>query len=213
MPSAAHKPVLLKDIITALQPQAAGLYIDGTLGAGGHAFSILESSSPDGELLGIDLDPEAIAIASEELSRFGNRAHIVQASYLDMAQEVKKLGWSQVDGILLDVGVSSMQLDHHSRGFSFLHDGPLDMRFSPATPQSAADLVNTLHEDDLADIIFQYGEDRHARKIARIIVNNRPFNTTGELADLILKHIGKKERIHPATRTFQALRIAVNDEL
>jgi len=208
-----HLPVLLETIITALQPRPAGRYIDGTLGAGGHSSSILEACSPDGELIGLDLDPQALALARERLASFGTRAHIVQASYTTMRTEAEKLGWQAVDGILLDFGVSSMQLDTPERGFSFQHDGPLDMRFSPEAAQSAADLVNSLPETELADIIHLYGDERHARKIARIIVNNRPFQTTGELAGLILKHLGKQERIHPATRTFQALRIAVNSEL
>lgn len=213
MGSPAHLPVLLETIITALQPRAAGRYIDGTLGAGGHSSSILEASAPDGELLGLDLDPQALALAREKLAVYGSRAHIVQASYTTMKTAAENLGWDLVDGILLDFGVSSMQLDTPERGFSFLHDGPLDMRFSPEAAQSAADLVNTQPEAELAEIINRYGEERHSRKIARIIVNNRPFHTTGELAGIILKHVGKPERIHPATRTFQALRIAVNNEL
>ncbi|MCX6065603.1 MAG: 16S rRNA (cytosine(1402)-N(4))-methyltransferase RsmH [Chloroflexi bacterium] len=219
MASAPHLPVLYQTIITALEPKSGGRYIDGTLGAGGHAAGILAQSSPSGELLGLDLDPQALAIAHERLAPFGERAHIVQASYTAMKIEAAKLAWDAVDGIILDFGVSSMQLDTPERGFSFLHSGPLDMRFTPNAPVSgagtlsAADLVNTLPEDELANIIFRYGEERLSRKIARTIVNNRPIYTTTELADLILKYIGKKERIHPATRTFQALRIAVNNEL
>lgn len=190
-----------------------GRYIDGTLGAGGHSAGILTESTPAGELLGLDLDPQALAIARERLAVFGDRAHLVQASYTTMKDEAAKLGWDAVDGILLDFGVSSMQLDTPQRGFSFIHDGPLDMRFTPQASLSAADLVNSMPEAELADIIFRYGEERLSRKIARVIVNNRPINTTKELADLILKHLGKRERIHPATRTFQALRIAVNGEL
>jgi len=213
MSPAPHLPVLLKDIITALQPRPAGRYIDGTIGAGGHSSSILDECAPDGELIGFDLDPQALALARERLTAYGKRVHIIQASYTTMKIEAEKLGWNAVDGILLDFGVSSMQLDTPERGFSFLQDGPLDMRFSPQASQSAADLVNTLPEAELADIIFRYGEERLSRKIARAIVNNRPIQTTGELAALILRHLGKKERIHPATRTFQALRIAVNNEL
>lgn len=213
MAEAPHLPVLYKTIITALQPKSAGRYIDGTLGAGGHAAGILAASAPAGELLGLDLDPQALTIARERLSSFGERAHIVQASYTTLKAEAANLGWDAVDGIVLDFGVSSMQLDSPERGFSFLHDGPLDMRFTPQASLSAADLVNSAAEDELADIIFRYGEERLSRKIARVIVNNRPINTTKELADLILKHMGKKERIHPATRTFQALRIAINGEL
>lgn len=211
--NAPHLSVLYNDIIHALSPRAGGRYIDGTLGAGGHAAGILEASASDGELLGLDLDSQALAIATERLARFGGRAHIVRASYLEMAEQAKKLGWDKVDGIVLDLGVSSMQLDNADRGFSFLQDGPLDMRFDPSLGSSAADLVNNLSESDLADIIFRYGEERLSRKIANIIVQHRPFTTTRQLADLLLKTIGKRERIHPATRTFQALRIAVNGEL
>jgi 16S rRNA (cytosine1402-N4)-methyltransferase len=208
-----HLSVLYKDIIHALAPRAGGRYIDGTLGAGGHAAGILQASAPDGELLGLDLDPQALAIATERLAAFGGRAHIVRASYLEMGREAGRLGWERVDGIVLDLGVSSMQLDNAERGFSFLQDGPLDMRFDPSRGASAADLVNGLAENELADLLFRYGEERLSRKIARAIVQNRPFTTTRQLADLVLKTIGKRERIHPATRTFQGLRIAVNGEL
>jgi 16S rRNA (cytosine1402-N4)-methyltransferase len=213
MAQAPHLPVLYKAIITALQPKSPGRYIDGTLGAGGHAAGILAEAAPSGELLGLDLDPQALAIARETLALFGGRTHIVQASYVTMKDEAAKLGWEAVDGIVMDFGVSSMQLDTPERGFSFLSDGPLDMRFSPNAGLSAADLVNSYSEEDLADVIFRYGEERLSRRIARSIVGNRPIHTTKELADLILKSIGKRERIHPATRTFQALRIAVNGEL
>ena len=213
MSEAPHLPVLFKTIIPGINPKGAGRYVDGTLGAGGHATGILEASTPNGELLGLDLDPNALVIARKQLSLFGKRAHIVQASYTAMKDEAAKLGWLAVDGIVLDFGVSSMQLDQPERGFSFLNDGPLDMRFASNTGPTAADLVNTLSEEELADIIFRFGEERFSRRIARSIVGNRPLKTTKELADLILKSIGKKERIHPATRTFQALRIAVNGEL
>jgi 16S rRNA (cytosine1402-N4)-methyltransferase len=213
MSQAPHLPVLYKAIITALDPKSPGRYVDGTLGAGGHAAGILTGSAPNGQLLGLDLDPQALSIARETLAPFGGRAHIVQASYLTMKEEAAKLGWDAVDGIVLDFGVSSMQLDTPERGFSFLNDGPLDMRFTPNAALSAADLVNSFSEEDLADIIFRFGEERLARRIARTIVGNRPIETTRQLADLILKSIGKRERIHPATRTFQALRIAVNGEL
>lgn len=211
--SAPHLPVLYKDIIHALTPRAGGRYVDGTLGAGGHAAGILEASAPDGELLGLDRDPQALAIARQRLAGFGGRAHIVHASYLEMAENAQRLGWDKVDGIVLDLGVSSMQVDSAERGFSFLQDGPLDMRFDPTLGSSAADLVNSLSESDLADLLFRYGEERLSRKIARAIVQNRPLTTTRQLADLVLKTIGRRERIHPATRTFQGLRIAVNGEL
>jgi 16S rRNA (cytosine1402-N4)-methyltransferase len=174
---APHLPVLYKTIITALRPKSTGRYIDGTLGAGGHSAGILTESTPDGEVLGLDLDPQALAIARERLAGFGKRAHIVDASYTRMKDEAENLGWDAVDGIVLDFGVSSMQLDTPERGFSFIHDGPLDMRFSPNASLSAADLVNSFSEAELADIIFRYGEERLSRKIARAVVNNRPINT------------------------------------
>jgi 16S rRNA (cytosine1402-N4)-methyltransferase len=211
--TAPHLPVLYKEIIHALQPKAGGRYIDGTLGAGGHTAGILETSAPNGQVLAFDLDPQALEIARARLATFGERVHILQASYVEMAERAASLGWDGVDGIVLDLGVSSMQLDTPARGFSFLHDAPLDMRFTPQADQSAADLVNSLPEGELAEILYRYGEERLSRRIARAIVQNRPLATTRQLADLILKAIGKKERIHPATRTFQALRIAVNGEL
>ncbi len=211
--TAPHLPVLYKEIIHALQPKAGGRYIDGTLGAGGHSAGLLEASAPTGEVLAFDLDPQAIELARARLASFGERVHIIQASYVKMAEGVARLGWDAVDGIVLDLGVSSMQLDTAERGFSFLQDAPLDMRFSPNASLSAADLVNSLPESELADILFRYGEERQSRRIARVIGQNRPITTTRQLADLILKTIGKKERIHPATRAFQALRIAVNGEL
>ncbi len=164
-------------------------------------------------MLAFDLDPQAIEIARARLAPFGKRVHIVQASYVEMAESAASLGWDGADGIVLDLGVSSMQLDTAERGFSFLQDAPLDMRFAPNAPLSAADLVNFLPESELADILFRYGEERQSRRIARAIAQNRPLATTRQLADLVLKTISKKERIHPATRTFQALRIAVNGEL
>lgn len=211
--TAPHLPVLYKEIIHALQPKAGGRYIDGTLGAGGHSAGVLEASAPTGEVLAFDLDPQAIQIARARLASFGERIHIIQASYVEMADGAVRLGWQAVDGIILDLGVSSMQLDTAGRGFSFLQDAPLDMRFNPNASLSAADLVNSLPEDELADILFRYGEERQSRRIARAIAQHRPITTTRQLADLVLKTIGKRERIHPATRVFQALRIAVNNEL
>lgn len=208
-----HLPVLYKEIIHALQPKAGGRYIDGTLGAGGHSAGLLEASAPTGEVLAFDLDPQAIQVARARLAPFGQRVHILQASYVEMAEQAARLGWDAVDGILLDLGVSSMQLDTAQRGFSFLHDAPLDMRFAPNASLSAADLVNSLPESELADILFRYGEERQSRRIVRAIAQNRPIETTRQLADLILATVGKRERIHPATRAFQALRIAVNNEL
>jgi 16S rRNA (cytosine1402-N4)-methyltransferase len=209
-----HIPVLYKEIIHALQPQSGGRYVDGTLGAGGHARGILEACTPDGHLLGLDVDPQALALARETLAPYEKRAHLVQASYITLAKQLADLHWEAVNGIVLDLGASSMQFDNPGRGFSFLQEGPLDMRFGPHAIQSAEDIVNTYDEKDLADLIFHYGEDRDARKIARAIVTNRPLRTTRELVTVIEKASPRRgDRIHPATQTFQALRIAVNEEL
>jgi 16S rRNA (cytosine1402-N4)-methyltransferase len=209
-----HIPVLYHEIINALAPYSGGLYIDGTLGAGGHALGILNASSPNGKLLGLDLDPQALEIANQRLSLFKDRIFIRQGSYVDMASFVKEIGWLFVDGIILDLGVSSIQLDTKERGFSFLYDAPLDMRFGDQISINAADLVNSLAENDLANVIWKYGEEKYSRKIARIICQNRPINTTFELANLVKKAYGNQtSKIHPATRTFQAIRIAVNQEM
>lgn len=211
---APHIPVLYHEIINALAPYSGGLYIDGTLGAGGHALGILDESTPDGKLLGLDLDPQALVIANQRLSMFKNRIFMRQGSYNDMASFVKEIGWYFVDGIILDLGVSSIQLDTKERGFSFLYDAPLDMRFGDQTSINAADLVNSLAENDLANIIWKFGEEKYSRKIARIICQNRPIYTTLELANLVKKAYGNQySQIHPATRTFQAIRIAVNQEM
>jgi len=209
-----HQSVLYNEVLTALKPQSGKRYLDGTLGAGGHALGILEASSPAGELLGLDLDPEAIKIAQAQLEKFSARAQVLKGSYLDAKSEIAELGWSKVDGIVLDLGVSSMQIDQSKRGFSFQKEGDLDMRFDPTKGCTAADLVNTLDEKELADIIWRYGEERYSRRIATAIVGNRPINRTEQLAGLVRKVVGgSKSRIDPATRTFQALRIAVNKEL
>jgi len=211
-----HIPVLYKEIIHALQPQRGGRYVDGTLGAGGHARGILEACAPDGLLLGLDVDPQALALSRETLAPYaeGGRTHLVQASYTTLTQQLAALQWGAVDGIVLDLGASSMQFDNAERGFSFMQDGPLDMRFGPRAFQSAEDIVNTYAEKDLADLIFRYGEDRDSRKIARAIVMSRPLRTTRELVAVIEKASPRRgDRVHPATQTFQALRIAVNEEL
>jgi len=209
-----HQPVLYKEIIHALQPQNGGRYVDGTLGAGGHARGILEASAPDGQLLGLDVDPQALALARKTLAPYEQRTHLVQASYISLSRQLDQLSWKAVDGIVLDLGVSSMQFDTPERGFSFMNDAPLDMRFGPSMLQNAADLVNEYSESELADLIYRYGEERDSRKIARAIVRARPLHTTRELAAVIEAVSPRRgERIHPATRTFQALRIAVNEEL
>lgn len=210
----AHKPVLYQEIIHALQPKRGGRYVDGTLGAGGHARGILEACAPDGLLLGLDVDPQALALARETLAPYEGRIHLVQASHITLSEQLAALKWDLVDGILLDLGAASVQFDNAERGFSFIQDGPLDMRFSPHALMSAEDIVNTFDEKELADIIFRYGEDRDSRKIAKAIVISRPLRTTRELVAVIEKASPRRgDRIHPATQTFQALRIAVNDEL
>ena len=214
MNDSPHEPVLYKEIIHALQPQSGGRYVDGTLGAGGHARGIMEVSAPDGRLLGLDVDPQALAIARRILAPYEHRIHLAQASYTSLSTQLAQLGWDAVDGILLDLGASSIQFDTPERGFSFQHDAPLDMRFGPHILQTAADLVNTYSERELADLIYRYGEERESRKIARAIVKARPIHTTRELVAVIEAVSPRRGgRVHPATRTFQALRIAVNEEL
>ena len=209
-----HQPVLYKEIIHALQPKRGGRYVDGTVGAGRHARGILEACAPDGQLLGLDVDPQALAFARETLAPYEQRVHLAQASYTTLAAQLKNLQWDAVDGIVLDLGASSMQFDTPERGFSFQSDAPLDMRFGPHALQTAAEIVNTFDERELADLIYEYGEERDSRKIARAIVNKRPLHTTRELVAVIEAVAPRRgDRVHPATKTFQALRIAVNDEL
>ena len=214
MNDSPHLPVLYKEIIHALQPEQGGLYVDGTLGAGGHARGILEACAPDGQLLGLDVDPQALAIARKTLAPYEDRIHLAQASYTTLAAQLQQLGWDEVDGIVLDLGASSMQFDTAERGFSFMQDAPLDMRFGPHAMQTAADIVNSYDERELADLIYEFGEERNSRKIARAIVNQRPLHTTRELVAAIEAVSPRRgDKVHPATRTFQALRIAVNEEL
>ena len=215
----SHNPVLLKSVLEHLLPhgRTAKRCIDGTLGAGGHAKALLDAGVDS--VLGLDVDPAALLLARRNLSAFVDRIHIVKASYAQMARQVALLGWDGVDGILLDLGVSSMQLDEAERGFSFLRDGPLDMRFDPSSHRPpASELVNNWDVAELAEILYKYGEERYGRRIAAVIVKNRPYQTTGQLADVVSRALPYQKRgtakpIHPATRVFQALRIAVNDEL
>jgi len=216
MSDSPHIPVLLSAVLDGLNVAAHpdGLFIDGTVGAGGHAAAIL-TAAPESRLLGFDRDPRSLDIARATLAPIGDRATLVHANYDTMGKVAPEHGFGMVDGILLDLGLSSMHVDEAERGFAFKVDGPLDMRFDPtAKIPTAADLVNTLDADELADLIYQYGEDRDSRRIARAIIAARPLHTTRQLADVIDKVLrGPREKIHPATRTFQALRIAVNDEL
>lgn len=213
--SSAHVPVLLAETLRLLQPQPGGVFIDATLGAGGHASALLDATAPTGRLLGLDQDTHALQLARARLIEYQDRLVLVHANFRDLKEVAEANGFHQVDGILMDLGLSSMQLDTAERGFAIHHPAPLDMRMDPTRPRSAADLVNELPENELADLIYEYGEEPASRRIARALVNNRPIHTTDQLAQIVARVAGGKGywRIHPATRTFQALRIAVNDEL
>ena len=210
----AHVPVLYHEVLQYLQPSPGKKYVDGTLGAGGHAFGILQQSSPDGELLGLDLDPTAIAIASEKLQPFNNRVHIEHTSYCNIIETLSLHNWESVDGILVDLGVSSMQLDMADKGFSFQQDGPLDMRFNPNQEKTAWHVVNQYQKTDLINILRKYGEIAGAERIADAIIKARPLQSTGQLREIILSVVKNNPRkVHPATLVFQAIRIEVNQEL
>jgi 16S rRNA (cytosine1402-N4)-methyltransferase len=213
-----HKPVMVREILESLRCKAGRIYVDGTVGGGGHALAILRASSPDGILLGIDQDDDALSESEKILQAFGERKILVKGNFADLDRILARLHIGAVDGLLLDLGVSSHQLDTVERGFSFSSDAPLDMRMDRGRKVRASDLVNGLAEKELARIIREYGEEIKAAKIARAIAERRklaPLKTTSELASLIAKALGGavRRRIHPATRTFQALRIAVNEEL
>jgi 16S rRNA (cytosine1402-N4)-methyltransferase len=209
-----HTPVMIPEIIQALKAHPGGRYIDGTLGEGGHSKSILNAIEPGGQVLGLDADAEAITVATERLMEHGDAFLAINANFRDIRATALRYEFVPVHGVLFDLGVSSLQLDRESRGFSFRRSDPLDMRFSFEQQLTAADIVNQYAESELADLIFHLGEDRAARRIAKAIVHNRPVNTSLELAELIEKVSPRRgKRMHPATRTFQAIRIAVNDEL
>ncbi|MCL2679154.1 MAG: 16S rRNA (cytosine(1402)-N(4))-methyltransferase RsmH [Dehalococcoidia bacterium] len=213
MTTATHIPVLLKETLEALAIQPGGRYVDCTAGGGGHAEAILQKSAPGGQLLGLDADPEAVVAAWARLSHFGAAALIVNDNFVSLESVCLGNDFAPVNGVLFDLGMSSLQLSESGRGFSFKHGAPLDMRFNPAQPVSAEDIVNCWSEADLARIIYEYGEEPHSRGIARMIVRSRPLLTTDELASVVERVVPSRGRIHPATRTFQALRIAVNQEL
>ena len=209
-----HEPVMMPEIMQALNVQPGGRYIDGTLGEGGHAREILRAADPGGQVLGLDADAEAITVATERLAEYGDSFRAVNANFRDVRATALQHEFVPVHGVLFDLGVSSLQLDRESRGFSFRRADPLDMRFSFDQQITAADIVNRYGESELADIIFHLGEDRAARRIARAIVRSRPILTSIELAEVIEKVNPRRgKRTHPATQTFQAIRIAVNDEL
>ncbi len=214
-----HLPVMPAEVLGLLAPRPGGIYLDGTLGGGGHARLVLEASAPDGRLIGLDRDPAALAAAAENLAEFGSRVTLCRGSFAGLAGQLQTLGVSGVDGILLDLGVSSHQLDTPGRGFSFRDDGPLDMRMDPDQAEDAASLLAQAEARELQRIFRDYGEERWAGRIARQIVRRRatePLTRTRQLAELVCDTVPGghvPQRIHPATRVFQALRIAVNGEL
>ena len=210
----AHVPVMLEEVLRMLKVKKSGIYIDGTVGLGGHAEGILKSVEGGCTLIGIDKDEEALKIAKERLKGFD--VHLIRDRFPNADAVISNLGYREVDGILLDLGVSTLQLKSEGRGFSFLKDEPLDMRMDNRQTLTALRIISRYTEKDLAHILWQYGEERFSRKIARAIVNAReqkPIRTCRELSQIIEKAIGRKGRIHPATKTFQALRIEVNKEL
>ncbi len=209
----SHTPVLLSESLRALAVQPGGRYIDCTIGGGGHAAAILDHSSPGGQLLGIDADPNAIKAAKERLEHYKKSTLLVNDNFVNLQSICIKYDFFPVHGILFDLGLSSMQLNGNGRGFSFQQDAPLDMRFNPAHKVTAADIVNKTSEARLAHLLRTYGEESHSNRIARLIIKERPIETTRQLAGLIEKAVGRRGKIHPATKTFQALRIAVNHEL
>lgn len=215
-----HIPVMLGEVMEFLDPKENDVIVDGTLGSGGHAEAILKRIGPRGRLVGIDKDPQSLRAARERLRPYVEQACFVREDFRDLDRILSELGIAKVNGILLDLGVSSFQLDDPQRGFSFQAEGPLDMRMDQNNPVSAFDLVNSLPENELAGILRDYGEERWHNRIARTIVRQRamhPIETTSDLREVVLKAVpsrkGKGARIHPATRTFQAIRIAVNCEL
>ncbi|HJN84874.1 MAG TPA: 16S rRNA (cytosine(1402)-N(4))-methyltransferase RsmH [Patescibacteria group bacterium] len=211
-----HIPVLLEEVRHYIHAESGGVYVDGTLGHGGHTEAMLNDSAPDGKVVGIELDSRNMKIAKKRLQSFGDRVLFVQGSYSDLAQHLDDLGIEKVDGILLDVGFSSSHVDDPTRGFSFMKEGPLDMRYDFDQELTAAEVVNSWSEGELAEAFLLYGEEKQAPKIARLIVQRRRekiFRTTTDLSETIASAIGRHGRIHPATRVFQALRIVVNDEL
>jgi 16S rRNA (cytosine1402-N4)-methyltransferase len=212
---ARHDPVMLQEVLAALNVRPGGRYVDCTVDGGGHAEAILESASPGGSLLGIDADGEVLDLAQRRLSRFGDSVALVRGNFRDLYTICRDRGFAPVNGVLFDLGLSSHQLASTSRGFSFRIESPLDMRFGPEQETTASYWVNEAKEDELADLIWRFGEERESRRIASAISRSRPLTTTVELAKAVEQAVGRRpgSQTHPATKTFQALRIAVNQEL
>ncbi len=213
MSDAPHIPVMLNEVVQYMSPKDGEVYVDGTLGAGGYTRALLDAA--DCKVIAVDRDHCAIDAMQDDVERYNGRLTLVHGAFGDVAEHLDGLGIERVDGLVIDIGVSSMQIDQADRGFSFRFDGPLDMRMDTSQGETAADIVNTRKEENLANIIYEYGEERLSRRIAKVIINNRPFTTTATLADAVRSVVPRsgKNGIDPATRTFQALRIAVNDEL
>lgn len=212
-----HDTVLLDETVQAVKPRAGGVYVDCTLGGGGHSFALLEATAPDGRVFGIDRDQTALAFAQQRLAPFAERATLMHGTFADVPELLAEHGVSQVDGIIADLGVSSPQLDHAERGFSFARSGPLDMRMNPDDDEPLSELLARLSAEELADVIYQYGDERKSRPIARSIkaaLEKGELHTTEDLRRAVIRVTGpKRTGVDPATRTFQALRIAVNREL
>jgi 16S rRNA (cytosine1402-N4)-methyltransferase len=217
MAAFVHEPVMIRETLEAIAPRSGGLYADATAGGGGHSRALLEASAPDGRVLAIDRDPDAIAEVRRALASYGERALVVHGEYAELGEILAGIGSQRIDGLVADLGVSSHQLDSAQRGFSFGAEGPLDMRMDPTSGESAAELLQRIDERELADVLFQYGEERRSRAVARSILRARDqgeLATTSDLRRAVVRALGpRRGRIDPATRTFQALRIAVNREL
>ena len=214
-----HIPVLLREVIEYLAPAAGRIYVDANLGLGGHTQKILETSGPNGQVIGFDWDADALARAKKRLAPYEGRVRFVHRNFAEIRKSLQELGIERIDGLLLDLGLSSLQLDVSGRGFSFLKDEPLDMRMDVRRKDTAAGLINSLSEEELADLFYYYGEERQARRIAGFIVEARQrkkIETTARLAGIVAEAVPRRfhpRKIHVATRTFQALRIVVNDEI
>jgi len=211
----SHEPVMLREVLAGLNVQPGGRYVDCTVNGGGHTEAILFASAPGGSVLGIDADANAIERARARLSHFGSSVALVNGNFRDVDSICRERGFVPVNGVLFDLGLSSLQLGAASRGFSFQHEGPLDMRFGPSQITTASFWVNEASEADLTEVLWRFGEEKQSRKIARTVVERRPLRTTTELAKAVEQAVGRRpgSQIHPATKTFQALRIAVNQEL